>query len=244
MRPRERAQELCFLLEDEDAEVISLPLLEILPPENAQPLRAAAEQIQRFRWIFLSSPSAVTALHEALREAGTLSRVSLIKFAAVGPGTARAARNVGWQPAAEADIATGAGLYERVKEELEPTDEVLLPAAQEGRRELEDALRGQGLQVTRVAAYRSEGRTLSAEQKESLRCAPPHAVLFGSPRTAEVFLEELGDDARSLLAQAKVIAIGPTTSAALREQAIEVAGVAENPTSSSWIDALARALSR
>ncbi|HZA52583.1 MAG TPA: uroporphyrinogen-III synthase, partial [Myxococcaceae bacterium] len=45
-RPRDRAGELCFLLEDEGAEVVSIPLLELLPPEDPRPLRAAAERIQ------------------------------------------------------------------------------------------------------------------------------------------------------------------------------------------------------
>ena len=42
-RPRERAQALCFLLEEEGAEVVALPLLELEPPTDPRPLQAAAE---------------------------------------------------------------------------------------------------------------------------------------------------------------------------------------------------------
>lgn len=242
-RPRERAEELCFLLEDEGAEVMALPLLELMPPENPRPLQAAAEQVQRYRWVFLTSPSSAQAFHEALREAGTLDRVPRLKLAVVGPGTAKAARALGWEPAAEAETTTGTGLFERVREELEPQDEVLLPAAQEGRKELESALLEQGLRVTRVAAYRSEGRSLSDEQRQEIKAQPPHAVLFGSPRTAEVFLEEL-EGARDVLAKAKVVAIGPTTSNALGSLGISVAAVAERPTASDWVEAVVVATGR
>ena len=88
-RPRERAEELCFLLEDEGAEVLSIPLLELRPPEDPRPLASAAEHIQRYKWVVFASPSSVDALMEALREAGTSDRLRRVKVAAVGPRTAR-----------------------------------------------------------------------------------------------------------------------------------------------------------
>ena len=71
---------------------------------------------------------------------------------------------------------------------------------------------------------------------------PPAVVLFGSPRTAEVFLEELGEDGRELLASAKVVAIGPTTAAALAGQGVVVSGIAARPTAAAWVDAAVAAL--
>ena len=46
-RPRERSEELCFLLEDEGAQVLHVPLLELRPPEDPRPLVAAAEEGRR-----------------------------------------------------------------------------------------------------------------------------------------------------------------------------------------------------
>ena len=70
-RPRERAEELCFLLEDEGARVTALPLLELAPPEDPRPLQAAAERLARFDWVAFASPSAVAALVDAARQGGT-----------------------------------------------------------------------------------------------------------------------------------------------------------------------------
>ncbi|HMK73370.1 MAG TPA: uroporphyrinogen-III synthase, partial [Myxococcaceae bacterium] len=72
-RPRARAEELCFLLEEEGAEVVSLPLLELEPPGDGRPLRAAVEGLGRFAWVAFASPSAVEAVVEAARTAGSTS---------------------------------------------------------------------------------------------------------------------------------------------------------------------------
>ncbi len=243
-RPRERAQELCFLLEDEGAEVVAMPLLELQPPDDARPLRSAAEQLQRYRWVLFASPSAVQALVEASREAGTLNRFAQVKVAVVGPATARASRQHGLVVAAEAEQSTGLGLYEAIAADLQPGDEVLLPAAQDGREELHRALEEHGARTSRVAAYKSEARPIDPAELDALVRRPPDVVLFGSPRTAEAFLDACGERGRTLLASAKVVAIGPTTAAALEGLGVPPAAVAEKPTPSALVEAAIRAVRR
>jgi uroporphyrinogen-III synthase len=238
-RPRERAEELCFLLEDEGAEVLSVPLLELRPPEDPRPLASAAEHIQRYRWVVFASPSAVEALMEALREAGTLDRLARVKVAAVGPRTTRTAQGFGLDVAAEPEEGTGAALFDLIKDSLQPGDEVLLPAAEEGRRELEDGLREVGVLVTRVTAYRSTPAPLRDEALALLEASPPDVALFASPRTAEAFLESVG---RERLGAARVVAIGPTTASALERLGLPAATVAERPTSEALVDAAVRAV--
>jgi uroporphyrinogen-III synthase len=189
--------------------------------------------------VVFASSSAVDALVEALREAGTLNRMGVVRVAAVGPRTARTVESYGLKVAVEPAEATGLGLFEAMREDLQPEDEVLLPAAEEGRRELELALREQGVRVTRVTAYRSTPAALLPEMEAELRATPPDVVLFASPRTVEVFLEAAG---RERLGQAKVVAIGPTTSGALVRLGVEVAAVAERPTPEGLVDAAIRAI--
>jgi uroporphyrinogen-III synthase len=238
-RPRERAEELCFLLEDEGAEVLSVPLLELRPPEDPRPLASAAEHIQRYKWVVFASPSAVEALMEALRQAGTADRLRRVRVAAVGPRTARTAEGFGLDVAAEPAEGTGEALFEAIKEGLQSGDEVLLPAAEEGRRELEDGLRELGVLVTRVTAYRSTPAPLPPEALSLLETTPPDVALFASPRTAEVFLEDVG---REKLGAARVVAIGPTTAAALERLGVPPTAVAERPTMEALVDATVRAV--
>jgi uroporphyrinogen-III synthase len=238
-RPRERAEELCFLLEDEGADVLSLPLLELHPPEDARPLASAAEHVQRYHWVVFASPSAVEAFVEALRQAGTLDRMARVKVAAVGPRTARAVEGCGLTVSAEPQEGTGAALFTALRDVLGPQDDVLLPAAEDGRRELEDGLRDLGVRVTRVTAYRSTPAPLAPEALARLTEAPVGVVLFASPRTAEAFVEGAG---RDVLAGAKVVAIGPTTATALTQLGLAVAAVAERPTPEALVDATVRAI--
>ena len=241
-RPRERSAELCFLLEDEGADVLSLPLLELVPPEDPRPLRAAAERVGRWQWIVFASPSGVQSLVEAVREAGASDVLYRARIAAVGPKTAQTVRSYGLPVTAQPAEGTGAALFEAMKPELLEGDEVLLPAAEEGRRELQEALEAAGHRVTRVVAYRSERADIAPEQVEGLVRAPPEVVLFGSPRTAEAFLEAMGERARALLATARVVAIGPTTAHALEHMEIPVADVADTPTSEALVEAVVRAV--
>jgi uroporphyrinogen-III synthase len=238
-RPRERAEELCFLLEDEGATVLSVPLLEFQPPEDPRPLASAAEGLQRYSWVVFASPSGVEALVEAAREAGTMDLLSRVRVAAVGPRTARTVESFGLKVSIEPPEPTGHGLFHAMRGHLQAEDEVLLPAAEEGRRELETALRELGVRVTRVTAYRTAPVALPPEALAELEAAPPDVVLFASPRTAETFVEAAG---RERLGGARVVAIGPTTAGALGRMGVEVAAVAERPSPEGLVDAAIRAV--
>jgi uroporphyrinogen-III synthase len=241
-RPKERAEELCFLLEDEGADVLCLPLLEFSPPTDGRPLAAAAERVQRYRWVAFASPAAVAAFTEAARQAATLTQLSRVSMAAVGPKTAEALRERGLEVAVEARETTGLGLYEALKPQLAPGDEVLLPAAEEGRRELEESLLAQGVPVTRVAAYRSVPVALDAATRDWALAHPADVILFASPRTVQAFLDAWAEQGRGLLSTSLLVAIGPTTASALTERGFYVSGVAERPTSEGLVDAAAKAV--
>ncbi|MGO8970284.1 MAG: uroporphyrinogen-III synthase [Myxococcaceae bacterium] len=258
-RPRNRSEELCFLLEEEGAEVVALPMLELEPPSDGRALRAAAETLGRFSWVAFASVAGVEALAEAARVAGTTAALRRLKVAVVGAATARAALTAGLQVHLVCEGGTGTALGKELAQTLLPSDEVLLPTAEEGRPELEAAfaetttaqlateappsakrgtpVRAPGL--TRVPAYRSTRLEVAEEVWADLRARPPVAVLFASPRTAEAFLEAGG---RAVLAQARVVAIGPTTAAALASSGFKADGVAERPSSAELVEAAVRAI--
>jgi len=255
-RPRQRCEELCFLLEEEGAEVVALPMLELEPPSDGRALRAAAETLGRFSWVAFASPAAVEALVEAARVAGTGAALRRLRVAVVGAATERAARAAGLEVQLRCEGGTGAALGRELAQRLLPEDQVLLPAAEEGRLELEEALAEAATApepqapspqapppsppaVTRVAAYRSTRLPVAEEVWADLRTRPPTAVLFASPRTAEAFVDAGG---RPLLAQAQVVAIGPTTASALAALGFPPAGVAERPSSADLVEAAVRAI--
>lgn len=242
-RPRGRALELCFLLEDEGAEVLAVPVLELLPPNDPRPLRAAAEHVQRYAWIAFASPLAVDALVDAVRQANTFSALARVRVAAVGPRTAKQAQSAGLTPVVTVESGGGEALAEAMRPLLHPGDEVLLPAAEHGRDELHQALADAGAQVTRVVAYRSERTPIDPPTLASLRESPPDAVIFGSPRTAEAFLEALGEGGPGVAARMRAVAIGSTTAHALEHLGLAAAAIADRPTPEALVQATVNALS-
>ena len=239
-RPRERAEQICFLLEDEGAEVLAVPLLELEPPSDPRPLRAAAELLRRFDWVAFASERAVTALVEASRTAGTLEVLRTRKLAAVGPGTAAALTAHGLEATLVASVSTGEGLAEAMLPRLQPGEGVLLPAAEEGRRALETGLVAAGVAVERVAAYRARPAGAAPEGWAEVVAHPPRCVLFGSPRTVQAFLSLPG--AEALVPRVRAVAVGPTTAAALRSRGWEPAAIASAPTPPEWVEAAVRAV--
>jgi uroporphyrinogen-III synthase len=239
-RPRERAEQLCFLLEDEGAEVLALPLLELEPPTDPRPLRAAAELLRRFEWVAFASERAVVALVEAARTAGTSEVLRTRKLAAVGPGTAAALSAHGLEPTLVATVSTGEGLAGALLPRLAPGETVLLPAAEEGRRALEAGLTAAGVTVERVAAYRARPAGVAPEGWAEVVAHPPRCVLFGSPRTVEAFLALPG--AEALVLSVRAVAVGPTTATALRSRGWEPAAIASSPTPPEWVEAAVRAV--
>ncbi|MFL5319970.1 MAG: uroporphyrinogen-III synthase, partial [Myxococcaceae bacterium] len=142
-----------------------------------------------------------------------------------------------------AEKSTGEGLFTSLRESLQPGEAVLLPAAQEGRRELEEALTHAEIEVVRVAAYKSSEVELPREDIDKALEPQPHAVIFGSPRTVDAFLATTGQRGRMLLLSAASIAIGPTTANALRELAAANVVQAETPSSESLVEAAVSGLS-
>ena len=245
-RPKERAHELCFLLEDEGATVLALPLLEFLPPDDPRPFRAAAEQLGRFTWVAFASPTGVQALCEAAREAGSRESLYRLKVAAVGPRTAYAAREHGLHVSVEAEAtsSTGTRLVELLREVLTSDDHVLLPGAQEGRREMREGLTEAGIPFTWVAAYKSVAPQLTEDARAVLAQPPPDAVVLASPRACEALWELPEGRGQALAKAAKLVAIGPTTSAALERLDLVPASVAAVPTAEGLVDAVVHAVGR
>lgn len=242
-RPRERSEELCFLLDDEGAEVIALPLLELLPPEDPRPLLSAAEALHRYEWVVFASPLAVDALLDAARQAGTFHLLRSKLIATVGPRTAARVRSAGLDVNLDAEGEGAHGLAHDLLPRLAPDAEVLVPAAEKGREELFDVLALSRAKVTRVTAYRSEAAHPTEEALREAFQPPPQIAVFGSPRTVLAYLDVTTPFGEAVKA-VKLVAIGPTTAAAITEAGLTVAATAEKPTPEGLVEAVVAAVSR
>jgi uroporphyrinogen III methyltransferase/synthase len=165
---------------------------------------AALEALPEVSWIAFASGNGVRFFARRLAEAGA-SLPARVRLAAVGPGTAEEARQRLRPPALVAPVSTAEGLAESLIARARPEEGlVLLPAAEKGRRVLEERLREAGFRVRRITAY----RTRTAEERDGgveLPAAVDY-VLFTSPSTVRGFL------ARTPMPEgAEAVSIGPTT---------------------------------
>src|SRR5262249_7252646 len=182
------------------AEAITLPTIEIQPPEDWGPLDAAIRSLDGFRWIVFTSVNGVAAFRERLQAAGLdVRRLGGRHVAAIGPETAEALRHGGIEPELVPGEDRAEGLVDEVGPRLDPGDTVLLVRAAEAREVLPRDLAARGVRVTVVPAYRTvlarDGGSAIRALLESHRL---DAVTFTSSSTVRGFLALVarGDAAR------------------------------------------------
>jgi len=237
-RAPEDAGELAASLADRGAELVFHPLLRIEPPADPQPLDAALDRITAFGLVVCTSRNGVAWLCRRARERGLAWR-DLPPVAAIGAGTAQAAREQALTVALVPERADGAALVAALSARAE-REAVLLPQAHNARALVAEGLRAAGYPVTAVEAYRGE----AAEPCELPTPADLDAITIASAATVERFVAAVGDETwRRLRADGcALVAIGPQTAAAIRDRGGLVAAEAAQPTVAALADAVVQAL--
>jgi len=88
-RTREQASQLSRQLAEQGAEVMEIPTIKVVPPEDRQPLVEAMGALGEYDWVVFTSPNGVTAFFEYFFKAfDDIRVVGRLRFAAVGPATA------------------------------------------------------------------------------------------------------------------------------------------------------------
>ncbi len=240
-RPAHQAEKLAALLRSHGAEVQLLPMLEVLPPEDAEPLRLAIRNLGAYRWVVFTSANAVSAVGAELdRQEMNLAEFQDLRIAVVGEETAHALAAVG----READIVPENATAISLAAALAPVvsgQAVLLPQQPGASVALADALEGAGAMLHRVDAYRT---TTPGDAGLRLRAlyagvdTVPEVLTFTSAQSARNFFELLGRAGISLPAETVIGSIGPTTTEALKSLGVAPQVEATKSTAQSLADGL------
>src|SRR5690242_2553942 len=137
-RPAHQSEELAAPLRELGAEVILLPVISILPPENPEALREAARRLDSYDWIIFSSVNAVSAL---LSECGENAPRPRGRIAVVGSATKDAVERRGWIVNVMPEDFVAERLAESLFVESLAAQRVLFPSAAVSRDVLPRALR-------------------------------------------------------------------------------------------------------
>ncbi|MDP3720671.1 MAG: uroporphyrinogen-III synthase [Acidobacteriota bacterium] len=200
---------LSSALRDEGFYPLRCVVMEEAPSSEPAALEAAAANLDTFDWLICSSARTVSALTGAR----TTAWPRAVRTAAVGARTAEALVSAGADPAPLVGASEGAEALWTALSTIEWTHRrVLVPTVPGGRRMLIDGLRQAGAVVTEVEAYRMIPRP-AAQIRLDWVAAAPDAAVISSPSTASALIAGVGIDALATLSA--IVAIGPTTAAAL-----------------------------
>jgi uroporphyrinogen III methyltransferase / synthase len=208
-RAREQASGLAARLRELGAEVVETPVIRIVP------LAPPAPDPSGYDLICLTSPNGVRLLFDRLADAGLDARaLHGARVAAIGPATARALREHGVLGDVLPDRAVAESLVEALGDV--PVRRALVARARVARDVLPDALRARGAEVEVLELYETVAEPLSAEQLDAIRAAD--YLTFTSASTVTNLLSAAGG---TLDTRARLVSIGPVTSAALRDHGLD-----------------------
>jgi uroporphyrinogen III methyltransferase/synthase len=232
-RARAQASGLAARLQELGAEVVETPAIRIEPrPLDGERL-AAVQRVGDYALVCLTSPNGVRLLFDALAKTGRDARsLAGATVAAIGPGTAAELERQG----VRADVVPERFVAEALVEALEPVEvegrRVLVARAAEARSVLPDALRGRGAEVDDVALYETVAEPLGDAERAALERAT--YVTFTSSSTVRFLLESGARPPEG----ARVVSIGPVTSATAQEHGLTVHVEAERHDVDGLVEAL------
>jgi uroporphyrinogen III methyltransferase/synthase len=227
-RARAQASGLAHRLRKLGARVVQTPVIRTRPLEGP-PLDPTPYDL-----ICLSSPNGVECLFERIAAAGLDTRaLARTHIAAIGPSTARALAEHG----IAADVVPERFVAESLVQALAelPIRRALVARAREARDVLPNALSARGVEVSVLALYETIAEPLSPWALAAAREAD--YITFTSSSTVRFFLEAAGGHA-GLSPKTRIVAIGPVTSATLREHGLEPHVVARRHDIEGVVEAL------
>lgn len=214
-------------LEALGATVISIPTIEIRPPQSFEPLDKALAKVQKYDWLIVTSVNGVHALKKRLDKAGIApSALRHLSIAAIGPATRDEVLALGLpvkvMPAEYVAESVVAALREQVKGKS-----VLLVRAKVARDVIPRDLREASAEVDVAEAYETvlppNSRKRLAEHLVEGHLQA-EIITFTSSSTAHNFaaLLEKGMSPKAVLKGVTIASIGPVTTAALAEVGLHV----------------------
>lgn len=244
-RAADQAAPLLDRLRALGADPLLASAIQILPPEDPQPLHESIGTLASFDWLVLTSANAARSV---LALAPVTSWPSGLRVAAVGRSTARFLEDAG----ASAIFLPTQGIAESLARELPMAAgaRVLWPRGDLAQSVLADGLSARGASVSTPIAYRTVAAVALLALADALRDGRVDALTFTSASTVRHVVEGLelaGLSLPQLLASAEagaiiVVCLGPVTAAAARECGLAVTTVAEPHDDDGLIEALCRTL--
>lgn len=219
-RPASRMRKICRLFREVGAEPLPYPTIQTtsVNDENGwsrfKSIAAGGE-----KWCVFTSEAGVESFFGQLPVKGLdLRCLGEYSIAAVGTGTASALNTRGFTVDLIPKKALVGALAEELKGKISRESAVVRVRGNLGDRSIEDAAGSIGAQVIPLTVYQTSSAEWESNWKTGIRENPPDYIVFSSGSTVTGFTEILGiDAAREATSRSRVVVIGPSTAAKVRE---------------------------
>ncbi len=228
---RERPGELGALLTEYGADVVHVPLIRVVEPDDGgAALRDALRRLDRYDWLVVTSAAGAERVGAAARQHGG------VKLAAVGTATGRVLEELAGRPV---DITPARQVATELARELVratglPPARILVAQADRAAPTLTDALLDAGHDVHPVTAYATR-----LVEPDPARIDGADALLLASGSAARSWVDAFGP-----VGPPVIVAIGPTTSAVAEELGLKITAVAADHSIGGLVAELARHVPR
>ena len=245
-RAREQAPELSRKLAALGADVIELPLIQVVKDIEKDPLADVMLELGSYDWIVFTSANGVRFfMEEFLRLFDDIRALGLLRFACVGDTTAAAVRGFHLKVECQPKVATAEALAtELIATGSLDSAKMLVITGNMNREVLVTKLEEARAIVDCLQVYRTEKTDLTAEPAAAdFRARGADAILFASSSAVQSFVDQaaarrLEKDARRPLAGS----IGPQTSDTMKQVGMPIDFIAKTPSLDSLVDALVKNL--
>lgn len=213
----------------------------VRPPADSAPLDKAITDLRQghYEWLIVTSGNAVDAIAES--GSGAAERWP-VKVAAVGRRTGDRLRDLGFEVAIEPEDQRSEGLLAAMANIDLHGQRALCLLGNRARADIPEALRVHGAKVDTVEAYRTVDATeIDPAIRGLVQAGAVDVVTFASPSSVGAMRHLLGTDLAPL-SGACLVAIGPTTAAAMEDVDLPVHARALEPNASGILDAVTRYL--
>lgn len=214
-------------IEARGGEVVRLPLIKIVEPEDGgAALRDALAELHAGDWLVVLSPNGARRVVEHAEAA--LLTPGHCSIAVIASGTGAVLEAAGWTVHLRGDSASSEGLLSAFGT-LRISGRVLIAQAADGRTVLADGLRERGVRAETVIAYRNVMPELDRDAVAAATDAD--VVVFASPSAVRRYCEHVG------FRPARALCIGGVTASAALAAGFDIT-IAPEPTVEAIVDLL------
>jgi len=230
-RARQQASDLLRKLNALGAECIECPTIEIVPPNDIQPMESSIANVEIYDWLVFTSVNGVRFFFKTLFSMGKDVRIlGHLRLCTIGPVTAEELMNYGLKTDILPDTYQAESVVEAFEKESMTGKKVLIPRAKQARSVLPESLSDMGAVVDEVTAYQTiAGSGHDRGVVDRVQSADIDMVTFTSSSTVTNFCDMFPGIAENASFKQKVAiaSIGPITSETAQKKGLDVAVEAE-----------------